>query len=207
MPVPRLKDVAAKAGVSVAAASLALSGKGRISTEVRERVRAAAAELSYRTGLVPRTRASARQAVGILHSEDRAYEVNFVRPTLLELERAMLQRGYNPVLLPVNAAMPAEQAVTYRYLVENIRTADHFVCRLGLNSLCFWAQRQPVGATLVGWSWQTIPDETQQELVEACQGAGDVLATMALVVGAAALIGGIGYAIASALGKKEKPQD
>ena len=125
MPVPRLKDVAAKAGVSVAAASLALSGKGRISVEVRERVRAAATDLSYRTGAVSRTRAAARQAMGILHCEDRAYEVSFVRPTLLELERTMLQRGYNPVLLPVNTATPVDQVA--RLVMDSCVGAVFFV--------------------------------------------------------------------------------
>src|SRR5689334_10911756 len=107
MPGPRLKDVARKSGVSVAAASLALSGKGRISSEVRARVRAAADELSYRTAS-PWERPSARAAVGVIHTEDRPYEWNFVRPTLLEIERAMHQKGYNPVFLPVPSGAPAE---------------------------------------------------------------------------------------------------
>ena len=79
MPVPRLKDVARKSGVSVAAASLALSGKGRISQEVRARVRAAADELAYRVGVTPWPRPSNRAVVGVLHAEDRPYEWNFVR--------------------------------------------------------------------------------------------------------------------------------
>jgi LacI family transcriptional regulator len=110
MPGPRLKDVAKKSGVSVAAASLALSGKGRISSEVRARVRAAADELSYRTRS-PWTRPSVRSAVGIIHAEDRPYEWNFVRPTLLEIERSMHQKGYNPVFLPVSSTAPPEHAV------------------------------------------------------------------------------------------------
>jgi DNA-binding LacI/PurR family transcriptional regulator len=97
--------------VSLAAASLALSGKGRISAEVRARVRAAAAELSYRTG-PGRPGTAGRAAVGILHAEDRAYEWNFVRPTLLELERGIHQGGCSPVLLPLPSRASAEEAVS-----------------------------------------------------------------------------------------------
>ena len=111
MPIPRLKDVAKKAGVSVAAASLALSGKGRISREVRAKVRAVADDLSYRVGAGARASHPARQAVGIMHPEDRAYDWGFVRPTLLEVERTMHRNGYNPVLLPLDPRAPGDRAV------------------------------------------------------------------------------------------------
>ena len=103
MPRQTLKDVAKKAGVSVAAASLALRGKGRISEEVRARVRSAAEALSYRSAGGSRGRSATRPCIGIVHVEDRAYEWHFVRPTIIELERAILDRGLNPVILPVRA--------------------------------------------------------------------------------------------------------
>ena len=103
MPRQTLKDVAKKAGVSVAAASLALRGKGRISEEVRARVRSAAEALSYRSAGSSRGRSATRPCIGIVHVEDRAYEWHFVRPTIIELERAILDRGLNPVILPVRA--------------------------------------------------------------------------------------------------------
>jgi LacI family transcriptional regulator len=111
MPVSRLKDVAAKAGVSVAAASLALAGKGRLSDEVRARVRSAASELAYRGAGTLSRRPPGRTCVGILHVAERTYEWNFVRPAILELERAMLERGLNPVLLPVHARAHAPSVV------------------------------------------------------------------------------------------------
>jgi len=110
MPAVRLKDVAKKAKVSVATASLALAGKGRISEEARERVRGVAAEMGYRSGRAARP-LSAGATVGILHAEDRAYEAAFVRPTLIELERAIHQRGLLPVCLPLSAKSAPEQVV------------------------------------------------------------------------------------------------
>jgi DNA-binding LacI/PurR family transcriptional regulator len=44
---PALRDVAARAGVSLSTASMALSGTGRVAAATRERVRAAAVEVGY----------------------------------------------------------------------------------------------------------------------------------------------------------------
>lgn len=66
-------DVAARAGVSKAAASQALSGKGRISEATRARIAAVAAELEYRPNSTAQNLSSARAGiVGVLlpaHSE------------------------------------------------------------------------------------------------------------------------------------------
>ncbi len=110
MPVVRLQDVAKKAEVSVATASLALSGKGRISEAARARVRSAAHELGYKLGRPVRVRAHGT-AVGILHAEDRTYEWNFVRPTIAALEHALLGKGLLPALLPIDTGVDCEQAV------------------------------------------------------------------------------------------------
>jgi LacI family transcriptional regulator len=110
MPAVRLKDVAKKAKVSVATASLALAGKGRISEEARERVRDTAFQLGYRAGRSVRP-LSAGTAVGILHAEDRAYEAAFVRPTLVEFERAIQQKGLLPVSFPLSQKALPEHVV------------------------------------------------------------------------------------------------
>ena len=113
----RLKDIARRAKVSVATASLALNGKGRISDEVRSRVRETADLLGYR----PRRPASLRpgtvDSVGILHAEDREYEWHFIRPTILELEHAMRQKGHLPVLIPASTRAEPEKVV--RYVLES----------------------------------------------------------------------------------------
>ena len=109
MPGAKLQDVARKAGVSLATASLALSGKGRISAAVRLRVQEAAGGLGYRGKQNGQGRGAARGTrVAILHAEDRQYEWNFVRPTLLELERAMHQKELSPVLVPFSARASTE---------------------------------------------------------------------------------------------------
>jgi DNA-binding LacI/PurR family transcriptional regulator len=110
MSVVRLQDVAKKAEVSVATVSLSLSGKGRISDAVRERVRSAADELGYRAGRTPRPRLG-EAPLGILHPEDRTYEWNFVRPTILELEHSLHDQGCAPILLPFNTSSDPELAV------------------------------------------------------------------------------------------------
>jgi DNA-binding LacI/PurR family transcriptional regulator len=107
----RLKDVARKANVSVATVSLVLAGKGRISQEVRGRVRDAADTLSYRPRRAACPRRADRDSVGILCAEDRQYEWNFIRPTILELERALRQRGHVPVLIPANSRSDPEKIV------------------------------------------------------------------------------------------------
>ncbi len=109
MPIARLKDVAARAKVSVATASLALSGKGRISASARERVAEAARHLGYRRTRGQGGRPAGAAAVGILHFEDRDYEWNFVRPMFHEIERALLARGYSPVMIPVALKTPVER--------------------------------------------------------------------------------------------------
>jgi DNA-binding LacI/PurR family transcriptional regulator len=105
----KLQDVAEKAGVSLATASLALSGKGRISPSVRARVQEVAGNLGYRGKQDGNGKPAARGTrIAILHAEDREYEWNFVRPTLLELERALHQRELCPVLVPFTARASSE---------------------------------------------------------------------------------------------------
>jgi len=113
MPHAILKDVARKARVSVATVSLVLAGKGRISEEVRGRVREAAASLGYRPRRAAAGRPGGNGTVGILCAEDRQYEWNFIRPTILELEHAMRQRGHMPVLIPAASRADHEKTVQH----------------------------------------------------------------------------------------------
>jgi DNA-binding LacI/PurR family transcriptional regulator len=54
--------------------------------------------------------------MGILHAEDREYEWHFIRPTVLELERSMRQRGHVPVLIAASTKEDSEKVV--RHVVE-----------------------------------------------------------------------------------------
>jgi uncharacterized membrane protein YidH (DUF202 family) len=87
-------------------------------------------------------------------------------------------RQYDAVTLPGCRLMrmPEEQLAIQRCLVENVRLADDSVSRIGSNSLYFWTERRPLDLTVVGWSWNTIPDERQRRLIEKYRAAGDVLA-------------------------------
>jgi LacI family transcriptional regulator len=113
----RLKDIAKKAKVSIATASLALSGKGRISEEVRSRVRDTAEMLGYKARRSSRAPAAASAGLGILHAEDRQYEWHFIRPTILELERSVRQRGHVTVLIPASTRADSEKVV--RHVVDS----------------------------------------------------------------------------------------
>jgi DNA-binding LacI/PurR family transcriptional regulator len=117
MKNPKLLDVAQKAGVSLSTASLALAGKGRISSGVRDRVLSAAEALGYRKRdrSFPRRPAGLRY-VGILHHEDKEFEWGFIRPILLQIESSLHHHGFFPVLLPVRVGSDPE--AVFRRIAE-----------------------------------------------------------------------------------------
>lgn len=109
---PKLKDVAEAAGVSLTTASLALSGKGRISEEVRRKVMQAVEELGY----VRKNRHNEVQPgrnVGIFHSID--YEWGFIwvfiRPIVEEIEQNMRGMGLTTVLIPIKKSDSNEEVL------------------------------------------------------------------------------------------------
>ncbi|WP_034213930.1 LacI family DNA-binding transcriptional regulator [Actinoplanes subtropicus] len=92
---PRLADVAARAGVSTASVSLVLRGEPGPSAETRERVLAAAADLSYRAdrtaSLLARRR---RHLLGVLLDVRNPFHAELVEEVQIEADRA----GYEVVL-------------------------------------------------------------------------------------------------------------
>ncbi|MCY2987924.1 MAG: hypothetical protein NTY19_08695 [Planctomycetota bacterium] len=95
------------------------------------------------------------------------------------LRSALVFRSCEPVGLPGCRwlRMREEQAAICRWLVENVRSSDSYVCKFGFNSLYFWTNRRPAGyRTLVGWSWNGMPEEQQHEVIEECRTSGDLLA-------------------------------
>ncbi|TFG61696.1 MAG: LacI family transcriptional regulator, partial [Spirochaetales bacterium] len=87
----KLKDVADKAGVSLTTASMALSGKGKISGEVVKKVKEAAGEIGYkRKSIRTRPKKKSFKYVVILHYETQSYLWNFSRPFISELETILL---------------------------------------------------------------------------------------------------------------------
>jgi len=116
---PKLKDVATAASVSLTTASLVLSGKGRISDEVRQKVLKAVEDLGY----VRKDRARGPAAIGnmgILHSIDNEWGFIwvFLRPLVEEIERNMRAMGINTVLIPI------KKTDTTQEIVEKIGRAE-----------------------------------------------------------------------------------
>ncbi|RYJ23303.1 ribose operon repressor [Streptomyces sp. L-9-10] len=104
-----IKDVAARAGVSVATTSRVLSGNPSTSAKSRERVRAAAEDLGYRPDARARSLRSARsQTVGLLISDVRN---PFFADVAHGAEQAALRSSY--VTLLANANEDPRQQDTY----------------------------------------------------------------------------------------------
>ncbi|PRX11385.1 UNVERIFIED_ORG: LacI family transcriptional regulator [Martelella mediterranea] len=91
-----IRDVAAKANVSVTTASRALNGTGRMSDETRKRVRAAAAELDYRPNSIARGLVQQRSfTLGLLTNDMYG---RFTLPVAAGLSAAMADRGVSVFL-------------------------------------------------------------------------------------------------------------
>ncbi|MGV0912190.1 LacI family DNA-binding transcriptional regulator [Martelella sp. FOR1707] len=113
-----IRDVAAKADVSVTTASRALNGTGRMSDETRERVRAAAAALDYRPNSIARGLVQQRSfTLGLLTNDTYG---RFTLPVAAGLSAAMADRGvsvflsageYEPESLKLNLGAMEEKRV------------------------------------------------------------------------------------------------
>jgi DNA-binding LacI/PurR family transcriptional regulator len=116
---PKLKDVATAAGVSLTTASLVLSGKGRISEAVRQKVLNTVEELGY-VRKSRSTPSAATKNVGIFQNIDYewGYVWVFIRPLVEEIEHNMRAMGINTVLLPIKKTDTREQ------IVDKIQKAD-----------------------------------------------------------------------------------
>lgn len=107
----RLQDIAERVGVSVATVSLALSGRGKISSSVSDRIIAMADEMEYRrTGAAADRRLSFRY-VTILHSESYRYSWNFSYGLITELETLLIEKGYHPLVIHMNEKWKVESVI------------------------------------------------------------------------------------------------
>jgi len=96
-----LADVAAKAGVSVATASVAITGRPsgncRVSAEVAERIRAAARELNYRPNIQARNLSTQRtNVVAMLIKRASWHNAMFY---VSAMQRALRARGYTETFM------------------------------------------------------------------------------------------------------------
>lgn len=102
----KLADVARLAGVSISTASLALTARGRLSTETRERVLEAARQLGYqqRQRKTP-ARVDASGIALLLDIDPEWSSVLFLlRPIIQEFERTLAQAGFNTIIVPISRA-------------------------------------------------------------------------------------------------------
>ena len=101
----KLIDVAEKAGVSITTASMALSGKGRISEEVRHKVMAAAELLGYKK----KSQSGSRHWT-LLYNLDRENDslAYFFNPIIRQLRVSAGEAGFSLTLLPVTSDMKTD---------------------------------------------------------------------------------------------------
>lgn len=117
---PRLKDVARVAGVSVSAASMALSKDARISASTRRRVERAAEELGYRR----RSRDGGEPMIGVIFTDSPESQISSFYHRAFEgiIEEAMIA---NARLLVSRYDSQSDPAKCHRWLEE--AGADGFI--------------------------------------------------------------------------------
>ncbi|MBK5195614.1 MAG: LacI family DNA-binding transcriptional regulator [Proteiniphilum sp.] len=109
---PKLKDVAEKADVSLTTASMALSGKGRISEEVKTKVQQAANELGYQKNIQLKIKKELKR-VGVLTFTDFewVWTWKMVQVIFSELEHILLQNNCIITLIPVRSDAAYEEVL------------------------------------------------------------------------------------------------
>jgi LacI family transcriptional regulator len=109
---PKLQDVAERAEVSLTTASMALSGKGRISEEVKQRVTEVAKELGYeRKGSGKTRKVISYKRVGIIAFTDSSWSWTWHMLTQLitEMDDILQKQGYVTSIIPVVAGIEPDQ--------------------------------------------------------------------------------------------------
>ncbi len=110
----KLADVANMAGVSITTASNILNGKGRFSPEIKQKVFEAAKTLNYRKNLYASSIAKNKIShIGVLFHEDyeKAFEWNFIRHMLIQIESVITAHDYYPVMIPVSLKLSTSEVL------------------------------------------------------------------------------------------------
>lgn len=107
---PTIKEVAERAGVSIATVSRALNDKEDVSAETREHVRAVARSVGYSADPMARSLATQRtRLVGVVVGDNaghRDLSLLFFGKVLAAISRRLAQSGYDPLLLQPDDAGP-----------------------------------------------------------------------------------------------------
>ena len=113
----KLKDVALDAGVSIATASLVLSGKGTISRDVSQRVLDSASKLEYSRNNSQRiTNRSHRLVVLTYVTPEWSYAWDLITPIITKLEKIAIDKGYSLTIQPVTTNTTIEEL--YRMIIR-----------------------------------------------------------------------------------------
>ena len=108
--MPTLKDVAIAADVSLSTVSLVLSGKGKISDEIRNRVIKATAAVGYqKKNKVPKE--NGKKLVGVIGTfyEEWSFTLDFTRRCLQFLEEHTLDIDCIPIMIPLFKETPRKE--------------------------------------------------------------------------------------------------
>src|SRR4051812_755290 len=111
---PTIRDVAERAGVSIATVSRALNDKGDVSPDTRERVREVARSVGYSADPVARSLATQRTRVVAVVVGDNAghrdLSLIFFGKVLAAISRRLSQSNYEPLLL-----QPSDVGLEHRF--------------------------------------------------------------------------------------------
>ncbi len=129
----KLKDIAEAVGVSMTTVSFALSGKGRVSEEVRAAVEEAAERLGYERKGEDALPSKGRMYALLLNLDSEWDKVfSLIRPIIVEIETACRREGAYLNLLPVNMREADEDILKKIYA---LRCAGVFSIHLARESL------------------------------------------------------------------------
>jgi LacI family transcriptional regulator len=111
---PTIKDVAVRAGVSIATVSRALNDKGDVSVQTRERVREVARLVGYSADPTARSLATQKtRLVAVVVGDNaghRDLSLVFFGKVLAAISRRLAQSSYDPLLLP-----PSDVGIEHRF--------------------------------------------------------------------------------------------
>jgi LacI family transcriptional regulator len=120
---PTIKDVAERAGVSIATVSRALNDKGDVSVQTRDRVREVARSVGYSADPVARSLATQRtRLVAVVVGDNaghRDLSLIFFGKVLAAISRRLAQSNYDPLLL-----QPRDVGLEHRFDVAVLIGVD-----------------------------------------------------------------------------------
>lgn len=114
----KIRDIAERAGASIATVSRVVNGSGYVSAEMRARIEAAVAELGYRPNAGARMmRSGSSRMVGVLLP---ALDVHFFGILAHTVEQALFARGYQAMICSTAESADHEAAYVAAMLAQQV---------------------------------------------------------------------------------------